>query len=959
MRIPLQSRLKIVLFGLIIIAGLLVLPAAAGYPTMSSMTPQIGMQGTNVPITITGYNFEPNAWVHFEDYPNWQHFMTVMNPSVSADGQTITFTLSIPQGAPSGYWDVFVSNPNNMYDGRRGWFITGGLTPTFTSIDGPHGTCQGCTISTSVSGSNFMYGATVTFSGHTGSAPSASSVSISGSNYGVYLYVNVDVPADAATGTWTMTITNPNGGGSVTIPDAFTVTVPPVITSITPDSGKQGETVPFTINGSGFQQGPDVYCSYNCGEYGLDVSDITVSGDGTTVTGTITIPSDAYTECAYRVMFYNPYENGGGYAEVPFTVTPSGLGSCSAVILDTDTILNGADGALDVDTGSIGDSTAADILWSEVKSMDLGPVNNAKMIYLGLVDFDAITINDLVGYSYGDIYISDNDIASDLKLEGNPVFAVQTNLHNFTKVQVNFLEGSALGLHLVTYSLDACQQDALNGAGGNIPATGNLLVSDIPIPAGTDLYKWGSRKVCNVGDEDAWLFHHNPTPQKNYESAVTYYLVSVSHKTVVGQCESTSPAEGIKMHLIRGVRPVPVIQNSVQSTGVEQLLRTGTNSPGGGGGGGGLLYGASGTSQTCDSSQINCDHCWALLVSGGYDPDNNNAWYYQDMSAMYQTLINPPYCYPKSQIYVLMSDGTSSNPDQMSDTGAFVDSDPTFGLSDANKPEYYLAATRANLDWVLTQALGRLTGDDTLFIFTTNHGGMDPETRLWLWTHNSIHDSIYADEFANELPKSAKTIVMTMEQCFSGGFLKPFITDYSGTQNRVIATAASATEPSNLNYFSYYWINGVGGPANNLVPPSGSGDNDKLVEMKETFDFAKYKDPSAQPDTPANLKETPQYGDTPSNPGLTLALTSCSKCADPKPLPVQVCPACVQPKDPDNDGMYEDLNGVDGFTPADVILYFNQMDTITTSEPICAFDTNGNGRIDFADVINLWKEGGF
>ena len=37
---------------------------------------------------------------------------------------------------------------------------------------------------------------------------------------------------------------------------------------------------------------------------------------------------------------------------------------------------------------------------------------------------------------------------------------------------------------------------------------------------------------------------------------------------------------------------------------------------------------------------------------------------------------------------------------------------------------------------------------------------------------------------------------MVMEQCYSGGFIDNFIDQYSGTQKRVIATAATGSEPS-------------------------------------------------------------------------------------------------------------------------------------------------------------------
>jgi hypothetical protein len=38
------------------------------------------------------------------------------------------------------------------------------------------------------------------------------------------------------------------------------------------------------------------------------------------------------------------------------------------------------------------------------------------------------------------------------------------------------------------------------------------------------------------------------------------------------------------------------------------------------------------------------------------------------------------------------------------------------------------------------------------------------------------------------------------------------------------------------------------------------------------------------------------------------------------------------------------------------VLYFNQMEWIAVNEPVSAFDLNGNGRIDFADIVKLSGE---
>jgi PKD repeat protein len=41
---------------------------------------------------------------------------------------------------------------------------------------------------------------------------------------------------------------------------------------------------------------------------------------------------------------------------------------------------------------------------------------------------------------------------------------------------------------------------------------------------------------------------------------------------------------------------------------------------------------------------------------------------------------------------------------------------------------------------------------------------------------------------------------------------------------------------------------------------------------------------------------------------------------------------------------------------ADVVLYFNQMEWIAAHKPVSAFDPNGEGRIDFADIMALVNE---
>jgi PKD repeat protein len=62
------------------------------------------------------------------------------------------------------------------------------------------------------------------------------------------------------------------------------------------------------------------------------------------------------------------------------------------------------------------------------------------------------------------------------------------------------------------------------------------------------------------------------------------------------------------------------------------------------------------------------------------------------------------------------------------------------------------------------------------------------------------------------------------------------------------------------------------------------------------------------------------------------------------------------PTDPDNDGLFEDLNATNRKDFNDVVLMFNQMQWIAANEPVAAFDFNGNGRMDFNDIVKLFGE---
>jgi len=73
---------------------------------------------------------------------------------------------------------------------------------------------------------------------------------------------------------------------------------------------------------------------------------------------------------------------------------------------------------------------------------------------------------------------------------------------------------------------------------------------------------------------------------------------------------------------------------------------------------------------------------------------------------------------------------------------------------------------------------------------------------------------------------------------------------------------------------------------------------------------------------------------------------------EPLALPGQAAP----PADPDNDGVYEDLNSNGRKDFNDIVLFFDNLDWIVAHEPVAAFDYNHNRRVEFADIVLLYDE---
>jgi len=449
-----------------------------------------------------------------------------------------------------------------------------------------------------------------------------------------------------------------------------------------------------------------------------------------------------------------------------------------------------------------------------------------------------------------------------------------------------------------------------------------VSASPARVPDNTVVDPWGNDKPAFTMPYDGYFVFIDDAPNANWEHAARWVAVKEdgSQKTVFN---AWSPPLDLSLEYARGKIPNPA---------------------------GGEVADPAGN---CPS--LDCTHCYAFLISGGMNAQNNNIRYWTDIKNMYTTL-RSYYCYPPGHITVLMSDGTGSGKDRLtgySGTTAQYDNSPTdFGFgdtySDVNGP-----ATKVNVVNNLTALNKTLTSSDTLFIFITNHGGNDSTPRsgnskIYLWNNESITDK----EFVSYIKTmNAKAVTMAMSQCFGGGFIDDFTSSANrpSAQTRIITTAANKDEPSWASAFNYGYNNGLNGQADGQTDTGAIGDFDGVVSMQEAYAFAKLNDEYAV----AGI-EHPQISAAGPLTSGTMNLSACSNAIN--------CPAVIgvnggaTPTDINKDCLFEDVNGDGVFNAKDPLFFFSNFEWIAAREPNpLAFDFNRNGRIDFADVVQLYQ----
>lgn len=215
-----------------------VAPPEKPEPIVTSISPgSIEFPGSGVIVTISGQNFQNGAKVYFKDVALAATFVSASQ-----------LRIKTPAWSTAEQIDVTVENP----DGKVGVLI-GGFTylapppppaPVVNSISPNTGVVLKSSTVT-LTGNNFVNGAKVKFG----------DIEIS-STYISTTQLRVATPVWATPETVTVTVTNPDGQqGQLINGFSFIQDVPPVLTSLSPNTGLISGGGTVTVNGNNFKNG--------------------------------------------------------------------------------------------------------------------------------------------------------------------------------------------------------------------------------------------------------------------------------------------------------------------------------------------------------------------------------------------------------------------------------------------------------------------------------------------------------------------------------------------------------------------------------------------------------------------------------------------------------------------------------------------------------------------------------
>jgi hypothetical protein len=274
-----------------------------GAPTLTNISPAQGARGTTVTVTLTGTNFVVGATTVAVAGDG----VAVNSVSVSSS-TSLTATFVLDSAATVGARTVTVTTAGGTSGGQPFTInLPAPDAPTLTSV-APNQGIRGTTAAVTLTGTNFVVGATTVAVAGDGVAVNSVSVSSSTS-----LTANFVLDSAGTAGARTVTVTTAGGtsGGQ-----PFTINLPapdaPTLTSVAPNQGIRGTTAAVTLTGTNFVVGATTVAV--AGD-GVAVNSVSVSSS-TSLTANFVLDSAA-TAGARTVTVTTSGGTSGGQ---PFTI---------------------------------------------------------------------------------------------------------------------------------------------------------------------------------------------------------------------------------------------------------------------------------------------------------------------------------------------------------------------------------------------------------------------------------------------------------------------------------------------------------------------------------------------------------------------------------------------------------------------------------------------------------------
>ncbi len=226
-------------------------------PVITSLSPNSATVGQKTPplVTVNGSNFLPGSVVTLNGA---SHTPTSAS---TATQLFIQLTLDPDLSLPAGSYQMTVITPvpgGVSAPNANSVFILNNPPPSGSSLNPAAVTTTVSPLPTlTIQGTGFVVGSTPAMSATVQIGTGAQHAVLAGSDSS-HLIIQLAAADVATAGSYQVTITNPPpGGGTSTVPTAFTVYNPPVITSLSPNNATVGQQPPpaVTVSGTGFLPG--------------------------------------------------------------------------------------------------------------------------------------------------------------------------------------------------------------------------------------------------------------------------------------------------------------------------------------------------------------------------------------------------------------------------------------------------------------------------------------------------------------------------------------------------------------------------------------------------------------------------------------------------------------------------------------------------------------------------------